>query len=80
MKLYSKPEIHIERFNMDIDVLATIDSNSNLYKELLILYKLENGIGEDDDVDENEFQKYLKDNGFDNSTSMFCYHTYNTLS
>ena len=76
MKLYSKPEIHIERFNMDIDVLATIDSNSNLYKELRELYEFDcGGQGTDEG-----FQEFLKGYGFDNSTSMFCYNTYNILS
>lgn len=34
MKKYSKPEICIEKFDMDIEILATVEMGSDLYNEL----------------------------------------------
>ena len=39
MKKYSKPEICIEKFDMDIEILATVEMGSDLYNELKDTYK-----------------------------------------
>ncbi len=39
MKKYSKPEIYIEKFDMDIEILATVEMGTPLYDEYKVLYK-----------------------------------------
>ena len=39
MKKYSKPEICIEKFDMDIEILSTVEMGSDLYNELKDTYK-----------------------------------------
>lgn len=74
MKKYSKPEICIEKFDMDIEILATVEMGSDLHNELKDTYKstmVPAGAPETDEA----FEAWVKSMGYDTPTSGLCYFT-----
>lgn len=74
MRKYSKPEICIERFDMDIEILATVEMGTPLYEQLKVKYKrdcIAKGITPTD----AGFTLYVQGLGHDTPTSGLCYFT-----
>lgn len=72
-KLYRKPVIQMEKFNMDIEIMAGVDSKQwNDWKQL---YRLTHG-GQEPSSNA-EFTAWLASDvvGYDNSTSGYCFFT-----
>lgn len=66
-KVYSKPTIQMESFEMDIDIMAMTQSELEAWKFAFVsVYGRE-------PVDDTEFMQFLVANGYDDATSGGCY-------
>lgn len=73
-KTYIKPEIQIEKFEMDIAMLEMVLPGSKLYDDLKKYYDtvmVPQGAPKDDAV----FDAWVKSMGYDTPTSGLCYFT-----
>ena len=74
MKKYSKPEIYIEKFDMDIEILATVEMGSPLYEQLKIKYKRD-CIARGEALTDAGFTLYVQSLKYDTPSSGLCYFT-----
>lgn len=73
-KVYNKPQIQIERFEMDIEMLATVEMGTPLYEDLKLAYKRE-CLGEGITPTDAGFTLYVQSLNYDTPTSGLCYFT-----
>ena len=75
MKKYSKPEIYIEKFDMDIEILATVEMGSDLYEQLKQYYDavmVPQGWNRSDEAFTEWVNKFTE---YDTPSSGLCYFT-----
>lgn len=73
-KVYNKPQIQIEEFEMDIEVLQTVEMGSELYNQLYFLYTAQCAQKQENPTDQG-FDAFVKAMGHDTPTSGLCYFT-----
>lgn len=70
-KMYTKPRVQVERFDMDIEIATSLQGYVDFWKDM---YKRAHG-GQEPKSDD-EFQEWLQGQpGYDNSSSGICYFT-----